>query len=271
MKIHTVCSFTDRPFTGNPAAVCLLDKKFSVEWMKKIAAEMRLSETAFVSNVSLNRFAIRWFTANGFEVELCGHATLAAAHVLYQTGKVESALPIEFQSKSGPLRVSKSASNEITLDFPVLPIREDAANPSVIDALGFTPVSIWRGETRYLIELSSEREVREFKPNLARIAALDLRGFCVTAQSDGGPYDFISRYFAPRAGMDEDPVTGSVHCMLAPYWEKKLGKKEFLAYQASARGGELKVSFQGDRVLISGKAITEFEMEVSQSLLGESV
>jgi PhzF family phenazine biosynthesis protein len=260
MKIHYVCSFTDKPFTGNPAGVCIVEPGTSVEWMKNIAQEMNLSETAFIEKKDLTRYGIRWFTPSKTEIDLCGHATLASAHILYETGIVPQSSKITFDSLSGELIVFQN-KDQLVMDFPLLHYTEDFNRNHVTETLGFEPKAIVQGEQRYVIELNSVHDVRSFQPDMEKIKMLDRRGLCITAKSDNSKYDFVSRYFVPKAGIPEDPATGSVHCLLANYWRSKLNKSEFKAYQASKRGGELSLQIKDNRILISGHAITEFEIE----------
>jgi predicted PhzF superfamily epimerase YddE/YHI9 len=258
LPIHTVDAFTDRPFAGNPAAVCVLDRERDAVWMQALAAEMNLSETAFL----LARPAplpaawnLRWFTPKA-EVALCGHATLASAHVLWETGRLPLDAPALFDTLSGRL-VAKRAGELIELDFPERRESAHAGLPELFAALGVKPVYFGKNAYDYFVEVASEREVRELAPDFAALATLPVRGVIVTAAADpGSTFDFVSRFFAPGVGVPEDPVTGSAHCCLAPYWGEKLGKREMTALQASPRGGTVTVRREGDRVILAGRAIT---------------
>ncbi|HEV7666987.1 MAG TPA: PhzF family phenazine biosynthesis protein [Thermoanaerobaculia bacterium] len=259
LPLLQVDAFTDRPFAGNPAAVCLLAAPAEAEWMQAVAREMNLSETAFVAGHGDGDFALRWFTP-AVEVELCGHATLAAAHALWTTDRLAPERPARFHTHSGLLTAERTADGLIELDFPSR--NAEPAEPPVglAEALGLAGEDLrWVGRSRYdvLVELPSETEVRSLAPDLARLRSVEARGVIVTARAaTGGRYDFVSRFFAPRAGVDEDPVTGSAHCTLATFWGERLGKTELLAYQASARGGEIRLRWIDDRVRLGGHAVT---------------
>ncbi len=259
LRIYKVDSFTNTKFAGNPAGVCFLEQEMDEQWMQGIAREMNLSETAFLLP-HRNGYNIRWFTPS-VEVDLCGHATLASAHVLYETGNVSPGETIVFHSKSGFLQAAKKG-DWIELNFPAVTEEPVSLLPSIALALGITAKYAGLNKFDYLVEVESEKIVRELKPNFALLAMLPCRGVIVTAKSDSPEYDFVSRFFAPACGIDEDPVTGSAHCCLAPYWSKKLGKTEFMAYQASSRGGVLKLTLQGDRVLLGGQAVTVLKGEL---------
>lgn len=251
MKVWVVDAFADQMFTGNPAAVIPVEAFPSDDLCQKIAGEMNLSETSFVLCNKNEALQIRWFTPM-VEVKLCGHATLAAAHVLFEE-KLVSAHELEFQSLSGPLRV-KSNHGVITLDFPLQttgPILESEVFKKIF---GANFVSAVQAYDDIIIELHDENAVRTLNVAPSILTQLNCRGVIVTAQ--GQNYDFVSRFFAPNVGVDEDPVTGSAHCKLAHYWQEKLGKNKFLAYQASKRGGVIEVEVVKERVLLSGKAIT---------------
>ncbi len=254
MKIYTVNAFINKnKFTGNPAAVCLLTEPADEQWMQHVAAEMNLSETAFLVP-HRNGYNIRWFTPTT-EVDLCGHATLASAHVLFETGNVSPNETIRFHSKSGYLQAKKN-NDWIELDFPATPEEPATLLPSMMMALGITACYVGQSKFDYLVETESENTVREMKPDFNILRTIPCRGVIVTAKSDSKEFDFVSRYFAPAYGIDEDPVTGSTHCCLAPYWSKQLGKTEFTALQASSRSGILHVTLQGDRVILGGQAVT---------------
>ncbi|VAW87386.1 Phenazine biosynthesis protein PhzF like [hydrothermal vent metagenome] len=253
-SIYQVDAFTSELFTGNPAAVCLSDRKRPDEWMQALAAEMNLSETAFVAQRNEpNEFDLRWFTPT-VEVDLCGHATLAAAHVLWEEKRVSSDQMIHFHTRSGLLKVAKRGGL-IELDFPLDPVSEITPPPEIAAALGLCAVYVGRGRDDYLIVVETEQMVRELSPDFLQLAKIPARGFCVTAPGEEEGIDFISRFFAPRAGIDEDPVTGSAHCMLAPYWAARLGKQYFTARQRSPRGGVVTVEVKGERVALSGQAV----------------
>ncbi|TAK60552.1 MAG: PhzF family phenazine biosynthesis protein [Bacteroidetes bacterium] len=258
-KIFKVDAFTNKKFGGSPAAVCFLNEPADEKWMQSIAREMNLSETAFLVP-QRNGYDLRWFTPT-VEVDLCGHATLASAHVLYETGNVNSGETIIFHTKSGYLQAQKNGE-WIELDFPALTEEPVTLLPPISMALGVTAVYAGMNKFDYLIEVESEKIVRAMKPDFNILRALPYRGVIVTAKSDMPEYDFVSRFFAPSCGIDEDPVTGSTHCCLAPYWSKKLGKSTFMAYQASDRGGVLRLELKGDRVLIGGQAVTVLRGEL---------
>ncbi|MBI1357239.1 MAG: PhzF family phenazine biosynthesis isomerase [Acidobacteria bacterium] len=256
--IYTVDAFAERPFQGNPAAVCLLDKGAEASWMQALAAEMNLSETAFLVP-SGEAFGLRWFTP-AVEVDLCGHATLASAHVLWESGRLASDRPALFDTRSGRLTCTRRG-DWIEMDFPASPPRPEAAPEELLTALGAQ--AVWTGKTRfdYFLELESEQAVRELAPDFRALSRQPVRGVMVTAPG-AAPYDFVSRFFAPGSGIDEDPVTGSAHCALAPYWTGKLGKAEMLGFQASARGGAVRVRPEGDRVVLAGRAMTVVQGEL---------
>jgi PhzF family phenazine biosynthesis protein len=231
--------------------------------MQAVAAEMNLSETAFVKHRANSDFSIRWFTPT-VEVPLCGHATLASAHILWEQELVPDERPITFHGQEGPLTAHREA-DWICLDFPALPVEESAAQVDLSDALGYQPVSIHRNRFgTYLLELGSEKTVRELRPDFGRLrdSACDV---CIaTARSDSDLYDFVSRFFGPGMGIDEDPVTGAAHCSLAPYWAERLGKSELVGHQVSQRGGVVRVRLHGDRVDLLGQALTVMRGEMLQ-------
>ncbi len=260
MKIYQVDAFTDKPFSGNPAAVCILENEMDNSWMQKVAGEMNLPETAFVLKRN-NHYQLRWFTPI-LEVELCGHATLASAHILYESGEVGLTSPILFNTKSGDLKVSfKEPYYE--MDFPLEPPKVCDAPDGLLSAIDATPLYIGRNRMDYILELGSESIVRYCTPDLAKLTGIDARGVIITSLSDSGKYDFISRFFAPRFGIDEDPVTGSAHCCLGPYWGNKLNKTELSAFQASPRGGYINMVLKGKRILLSGQAVTVLSGEIN--------
>ncbi len=251
-----VDAFSDRPFAGNPAAVCVLGEQRDDAWLQAVASEMNLAETAFLTGRETD-WRLRWFTPV-VEVDLCGHATLACAHVLWETGRAPADRTIRFETKSGVLSAARSGA-AIELDFP-----SEAALPSpvpaaVLQALGIeAPRFTGRNRFDYLIEIDGEDAVRALAPDFRRLAAAagDVRGIIVTAGSRSTARDFVSRFFAPAAGIDEDPVTGSAHCCLGPHWAGRLSRTELTGYQASARGGTVRVRVAGDRVFLGGQAVT---------------
>ncbi|MFC5751148.1 PhzF family phenazine biosynthesis protein [Actinomadura rugatobispora] len=268
MRMLVVDAFTDRPFAGNPAGVCLLDASADPAWMQRVAAEMRHSETAFVRTLPDDAdadFEVRWFTPS-VEVALCGHATLAAAHALYETGTVLSDRPIRFRTlRSGVLTVRCGASGLLEMDFPATPPGPVPAPGGLAEALG-VPL-VWTGrtaQTDLLVEVPGEKAVRGLAPDIAAVAAFDARAVIVTAPSDdpAGGSDFVSRVFGPRVGIDEDPVTGSAHCALAPYWAGRLGRDALRGRQLSERGGLVRTEVRGARVVLSGDAVTVLDGEL---------
>ena len=257
MKIWTVDAFASQPYTGNPAAVTIVPEFPEDEICLKIASEMNLSETAFVKPLKDGTFHIRWFTPT-IEVKLCGHATLSAAHILFQEGLVPNDA-ITFTSLSGRLYVTRYG-DALTLNFPLQKIGQTLPSESFIEQLDLNEsvVTAVQAHDDVILELEYPQELRLLVLDPKDVVRIDCRGLIVTAKGDG-PYDFISRFFAPQVGVDEDPVTGSAHCKLAHYWQQKLKKDSFVAYQASKRGGEIHVTIQEDRVLLTGKALTIME------------
>ncbi|HYO13780.1 MAG TPA: PhzF family phenazine biosynthesis protein [Thermoanaerobaculia bacterium] len=254
LSLYQVDAFTDRAFAGNPAAVCLLPQARDEGWMQAVAREMNLSETAFLHPEGEDgAWRLRWFTP-AVEVELCGHATLASAHVLWETGQLPGDLPARFHTRSG-LLTAERRGDWIELDFPARTAEPTPAPSGLVEALAVEP--LWVGKSRYdyLLELVSEAAVRSLDPDHRQLATLPVRGIIVTARSEQAPFDLVSRFFAPGAGVDEDPVTGSAHCTLGPYWAARLGKDELLAFQASARGGVVRVRVEGERVKLGGQAV----------------
>ena len=258
--IYQVDAFATEPFRGNPAAVCLLEKPADANWMQQVAAEMNLSETAFLFPDGED-YHLRWFTP-AVEVDLCGHATLASAHVLWTAGKLRPDQVARFQSRSGLLTATR-VDGWIELDFPSTPPTAAEAPTILIEALGVEPVYVAKSRYDYLIEVASAETVRNIKPDHALLRTIDVRGVMVTSRSDEDGFDFVSRFFAPGSGIDEDPVTGSAHCCLTPYWANKLGGTSFTAYQASARGGIVRVTLAGDRVRLAGQAVTILHGELA--------
>jgi len=262
MRIFQVDAFTDRPFAGNPAAVCLLPEPRDEAWMQNVAREMNLSETAFLHRQE-DGFSLRWFTP-AVEVDLCGHATLASAHILWEIGLLAPREQARFHTRSGLLTAERKGE-EIELNFPATPEEPTPAPPGLGEALGTTFTYVGRSKFDYLVEVNSEQAVRDLKPDFALLKTLSIRGIMVTSVATTSGYDFVSRFFGPGSGIDEDPVTGSAHCCLGPYWSRQLGKEEFLAYQASERGGALRVRVAGDRVYIGGRAVTILQGELVDS------
>jgi len=259
VPILHIDAFTSEPFKGNPAAVCLLDEPRPTEWMQDVAAEMNLSETAFVVPRQDGGFDLRWFTPK-IEVPLCGHATLASAHALWETGRLAQDKEARFHTLSGWL-IARRDGDRIEMDFPALLVNRAELPKAVEEALDIMPLAVLANRRKdgsdgnFLVELESESTVRDVKPDFEKLRRAVNVGVIITARGDS-KYDFVSRYFACYAGIDEDPVTGAAHCMLAPYWSAKLGKDALSAYQASARGGEVGVKFNGDRVVLGGDAVT---------------
>ncbi len=251
--IIQVDAFTDKPFSGNPAGICILEELRDDSWMRNVAKEMNLSDTAFLVKAD-DGYDLRWFTPEA-EVELCGHATLASAHVLWEDRHLQPGEEARFHTKSG-LLTAKQKDGWIEMDFPAEP--EHAAVPpsELAAALGVLPVYVGKNRFDYLTEIESENVLRNLKPDFSVLRQVPMRGVIVTARSLSGKYDFVSRFFAPSLGVNEDPVTGSAHCCLGPYWQKRLKRYQFYAYQASARGGEIHVRVTADRVMLSGKAVT---------------
>jgi PhzF family phenazine biosynthesis protein len=251
--IIQVDSFTEAPFGGNPAAVCIMAGPRDAEWMQNVAKEMNLSETAFL-HLEDGGYRLRWFTPT-LEVRLCGHATLAAAHVLWEDGHLERNETATFYTQSGTLAAIRDG-DWIRMDFPAKPTEPAETPPGLAEALGADIVACGRNDLDFLCELPAAWDVRNLSPDFRAISRLPVRGLIVTAKAESTEFDFISRYFAPLAGIDEDPVTGSAHCALAPWWAAKLGKLELTGYQASGRGGVVRVEVRGDRVYLLGKAVT---------------
>lgn len=249
-----VDAFAERPFAGNPAGVCLLDGPAEAGWMQALAAELGQSETAFTHPSGDGRRALRWFTPAA-EVELCGHATLAAAHALWESGGAPEDEPIVFDTLSGPL-TARRAGSLVEMDFPATPAGAVEAPPELAAALGTPPHAVARSRFDYLAELATPAAVAELVPDLAAVARLPARGLVVTAGGGAAGADFTSRFFAPQTGIDEDPVTGSAHCALGPYWAARLGRDELVGHQASARGGLVRVAVRGERIRLAGAAVT---------------
>jgi PhzF family phenazine biosynthesis protein len=260
VPIVQVDAFTNRPFAGNPAAVCVLDQARDEPWMQNVAREMNLSETAFLVPRE-DGYHLRWFSP-AVEVALCGHATLASAHVLWEDGYLRPGAEARFHTMSGLLRATRHGE-WIELDFPAK--LEAPAEPPIdlAKVLGAAPLYVGRNEFDYLVEVDSADCLRSLRPDFSRLRELSVRGMIVTSRSESAEFDFLSRFFAPGAGIDEDPVTGSAHCCLGPFWGTRLGKSEMLAYQASARGGVVRVRLAGDRVHLGGQAVTVLRGQLS--------
>ena len=259
IPVFHVDAFTDRPFAGNPAAVCLLERPRAgcdERWMQAVAREMNLSETAFI-DPRADGYGLRWFTP-AVEVDLCGHATLAGAHVLWASGRLPENEPARFHTRSGLLTATRDG-DLVVLDFPAAPCVEAPVPVGLFEALGVE--GTYRGQSAtsdHLVEMPGEDIVRRLAPDFTRLREVDARGVIVTSRPDGarGDCDFVSRFFAPQVGIDEDPVTGSAHCSLGPYWADRLGREELVGLQVSSRGGRVGVRVRGDRVFLSGQAVT---------------
>jgi PhzF family phenazine biosynthesis protein len=257
--IYQVDAFTDRPFTGNPAGVCVLERPADASWMQAVALEMNVAETAFL-HPEADGWRLRWFTP-AVEIDLCGHATLASAHVLWETGRLAPEAEARFHTRSGLLTAERRGS-WIELDFPSLPVRVMEAPEGLAQALGVEPVQAGRSRDDLLVEVASEAVVRGCAPDFARLRKVPTRGVIVTSRATTPGFDFVSRFFAPAVGIDEDPVTGSAHCALVPYWAERLGRTEFTALQVSPRSGVLRLRLQGDRVRIAGQSVTVLRCEL---------
>jgi PhzF family phenazine biosynthesis protein len=264
-RISQVDAFTDRPFSGNPAAVCVLSEARDAQWMQNVAAEMNLSETAFATRLDgPSRFNLRWFTPNT-EVDLCGHATLATAHVLWEEAHISPEQTPRFETRSGLLTASRGPHG-IELDFPREAVETEVTSPeclSILEAAIPAPIRFaGRNRFDFLVELDDEETLIGLRPNISKVAALPCRGVIVTSRSADPEFDFASRFFAPNVGVDEDPVCGSAHCCLGPYWSEKLGKRELTGHPRSRRGGVVRVRVEGPRVLLIGRAVTVMRGEL---------
>jgi PhzF family phenazine biosynthesis protein len=257
--ITQVDAFTSTPFAGNPAAVCILNEPRDEVWMQHVAREMNLAETAFLFPHP-DGFDLRWFTPT-VEIDLCGHATLASAHVLWETEQLALTETARFHTRSGLLTAVRR-DDWIELNFPATPDKPIDPPPGLIEALGVTPLYVGKSAFDYLVQVDSEDAVLGVQPDFGRLRQMSTRGVIVTSQARNNECDFVSRFFAPGAGIDEDPVTGSAHCCLAPFWNRLLWKEDFVARQLSARGGLLKVRLDGNRVLLAGQAVTVLRGEL---------
>lgn len=259
IRCWQVDAFTNRPFAGNPAAVCWLDSPADPAWMQSVAAEMNLSETAFVHRTpeGLN---LQWFTPT-HEVDLCGHATLATAHALWHSGKAAADELLRFHTKSGWLTCRRSGEF-IELDFPATPVFPAKPASGLIEAIGQQPQFVGRSKFDFVLRFDSADTLRKLRPDYQKLAEIPCRGIIVTAKSDDPQFDFLTRSFFPAIGVNEDPVCGSAHCALTPYWAGELDKQELVAYQASARGGVLRLRLNGDRVILGGQAVTVWQGEL---------
>jgi PhzF family phenazine biosynthesis protein len=254
LPLFHVDAFTRTPFAGNSAAVCILDEPREDTWLQRVASEMNLAATAFLYSQD-DGYRLRWFSAQ-VELELCGHGTLASAHVLWEQGYLASDAQARFYTKGGFL-TAKRDGEWIELDFPAKPEEEAKAQTALVESLAVTPLYVGKSQLDYLVEVASEEIVRTVQPNFEQLAKFPTRGVIVTAAAKpGSEYDFVSRFFCPSVGINEDPVTGSAHCVLSPFWSKRLGRAQLTGYQASTRGGIVRVRFDGDRVRLGGQAVT---------------
>lgn len=270
LALHQIDAFTDRPFAGNPAAVCLLDRPREAAWMQAVAAEVNLSETAFLARRGGDGFELRWFTPTT-EVDLCGHATLASAHRLWETGELAAGEEARFHTRSGLLTARRRADGWIELDFPALPPRRLDPAPELLGEVLGGAAARWVGASRedLLVLLDDAAAVRALRPASEAVARLPARGLIVTAAAEpGSGHDFVSRFFAPAVGVPEDPVTGSAHCTLGPFWAERLGRDEVVGHQASARGGTVRVRVLGERVTLAGQAVTVMAGELVGAAAG---
>ena len=259
IRCWQVDAFTNRPFAGNPAAICWLESEADPIWMQSVASEMNLSETAFVRRLS-DGLELRWFTPT-VEVDLCGHATLATAHALWSSDLVPQGEPLRFHTRSGVLTCTQNG-DFIELDFPATPPTAVAITSALSEALGAQPSFLGKSCFDYLAVLDSAEAVRSLKPDFRKLEKIPVRGVIVTAPADDPSFDFVSRFFAPALAVDEDPVCGSAHCCLTPYWAERLNKTHLMAHQVSARGGVLRLRLNGDRVILGGQAVTVWRGEL---------
>ena len=262
--IYQVDSFTDAPFAGNPAGVCELSELRDERWMQNVAKEMNLSETAFLLKQDEGHcgYSLRWFTP-AVEVDLCGHATLASAHILWETGTLAAGRQARFHTRSGLLTADKRDDGWIEMDFPAKPEERTVAPAGLSEALGVEPVYVGQSQFDLLVEVESEEVVRAMQPNITLLEKIPARGVIVTSLTASNGFDFVSRFFAPQSGVAEDPVTGSAHCALGPFWRDRLGRADLTGYQASPRGGTVGVAVAGDRVKLRGRAVTVLRGELA--------
>jgi PhzF family phenazine biosynthesis protein len=259
LAITQIDAFTEKPFAGNSAAVCLLPEVRDDSWMQLVAREMNLSETAFLLRRG-DGFDLRWFTP-AVEVDLCGHATLASAHFLWEGSHLPSGQTARFHTRSGVLLAEKKGP-WIEMDFPAIPLTPADAHEALESALGIKAKYTGRARSDYFVEVGSEENVRSLRPDFSALRRLKVRGTIVTSRASGTGYDFVSRFFAPGSGIDEDPVTGSAHCCLGPFWKDRLGRDDLIGFQASPRGGFVHTRCVGDRVRLSGQAVTVLRGEL---------
>ena len=259
IRCWQVDAFTNRPFAGNPAAICWLESEADPIWMQSVASEMNLSETAFVRRLP-DGLELRWFTPT-VEVDLCGHATLATAHALWSSDLVPQGKPLCFHTRSGVLTCTQNG-DFIELDFPSTPPTAVPITSALSEALGAEPSYLGKSCFDYLAVFASAEAVRSLKPDFRKLEKIPVRGVIVTAPADDPSFDFVSRFFAPALGVDEDPVCGSAHCCLTPYWAERLNKTDLMAHQVSARGGVLRLRLNGDRVILGGQAVIVWRGEL---------
>ncbi|MBC7909416.1 MAG: PhzF family phenazine biosynthesis protein [Pyrinomonadaceae bacterium] len=263
-KIFQVDAFTAEPYRGNPAGVCILPEEKDEQWMQAVAREMNVAETAFLVRDANDEdnFHLRWFTPT-VEIALCGHATLASAHVLWEEGIVRDEAKISFQTRRSGVLTAVRAGEWIEMDFPAEPATQQTSYPMELrDALKVEPRYVGQNRFDFIVEVENEKILRSIEPDMRLLCALDVRGVIVTSRAEDSKYDFVSRFFAPGAGVDEDHATGSAHCCLAPFWQERLGRAEMLGYQASPRGAEVRVRVVGERVLLGGQAVTVLRGEL---------
>lgn len=257
--IYQVDAFTNKPFAGNPAGVCVLPQERDARWMQNVATEMNLSETAFLLKMN-DGYNLRWFTP-AVEVELCGHATLASAHILWETELLHASEQARFHTLSGLLTANRQG-DWIEMDFPAKPEVPAETPAGLTEALGIAVKYVGKSHFDYLVEVESEEILRAMQPDFTLLGKIPVRGVIVTSRASSDGYDFVSRFFAPTVGVNEDPVTGSAHCCLSPFWSKRLGRDELVGYQASARGGVVRVRLDGERVHLGGQAVTVLRGEL---------
>jgi PhzF family phenazine biosynthesis protein len=260
LRFTQVDAFTDMPFAGNPAAICVLTQPINDTRMQNIAREMNLSETAFLHRRPDGGYDLRWFTPT-IEVDLCGHATLAGTQALLESGQIHTGQRVQFHTKSGVLSAHHDGS-WIELDFPATLAEPCEAPAGLTEALGVTATFVGKTRFDYLVEVPDEDTVRGAAPDFGKLRALPVRGVIITSLASTPGVDFVSRFFAPGSGIDEDPVTGSAHCALTPFWSQRLGKTALIAQQLSSRGGTVRVRLDGDRVHLGGQAVTVLRGEI---------